>query len=160
MYKRYISKQKAVAIIFMISFSLLTTFLALSSLSIIGLGDLLPTQQSLILAIIIAMGLGFIKSKTITKVNISYKKAFLIGMGLFLVILPLFDIGAIFMMQNQFHGTSTFTTKWSEYFTLYLFIVIYSFIFVGSWLSVISGFIFMAFNKFFSQTLSNTISVE
>lgn len=153
MYKSFISKQKNIAIIYMLTFSIITTILALSSLSLIGLGNLLPTQQSLFLAISIAVGLGFIKSKTINLNNISYKKAFLIGVGLFLLLLPLFDIGAIFMMKNQFHGTNTFNTKWSEYFTLYVFIVIYSFIFVGSWLSIISGFIFMIFNKFIYPSL-------
>ena len=159
MYKKYLNKQTTVAITFMILFSVITTFIALSSLSIIGLGNLLPVQQSLILAVIISIALGFIKSKTITKINISYTKAFFIGVGLFLAILPLFDIGAIFMMQNQFHGTSTFTTKWSEYITLYLFIVIYSFVFVGSWLSIVSGFLFMIFNKIYYPTLKVANSI-
>ncbi len=147
--KALFKNQRWLACAYMLSTSLLTTLLAISALSLIGLSELLPLKNSLLLASLLAITIGLIKNRTILNTQYNYKRAFMIGMGLFLLILPLFDIGALFMMQNQFHGTDVLHSQWSEYMTLYIIILIYSFLFIGSWLSLISGLLFMGFNQLF-----------
>ena len=139
--------QPWMACVYMLVIGFLSTSLAIGALSLIGLSDLLPFKQSLCLTSILAIALGITRHTTILDTNHSMKRAFLIGMGLFLLLLPLFDVGALFMMKNQFNGTDNFHAAWSEYLTLYFFILIYSFIFVGSWLSILSGFLFIGFNR-------------
>ena len=147
MNNNYMTKEHFLACFYMLCFSILSTCLALVSLSAIGLADLLPLNSSLLLSCFIGLCIGLMKSKKITKSDMSTRQAFSLGISLFLLTLPLFDIGALFMMQNQFNGTDIFHAQLSEYFTLYVVIFIYSFIFIGSWLSVLSGFMFLIFNK-------------
>lgn len=139
--------QPWVACIFMLCVGLISTSLAIWGLSMIGLAQLLPYKESLLLSSILALFIGRTKHTIILNTHLSTKRAFLAGMGLFLLLLPFFDIGALFMMKGQFSGTDNFHAAWSEYFTLYIVILIYSFLFIGSWLSIINGFLFVLFNK-------------
>ena len=134
--------------VFMIIFGTVTSLFGLGFLSSIGLSKLLPIKPAVSLAIFLSIALGFLFRNKILKESLTTRKTFLIGCGLFLLLLPFFDLGAVAMMQNQFQGTHADHSAWSDYFTLYIIVVIYSFLFVGSWLSIISGFLFVFFNKF------------
>lgn len=147
MYYKYLNKQRWLSCLYMLCFSIISTCLALSALSSIGLSQLLPIKQSLLLSSFLGVSIGLIKFRTLTNYQLSNKRAFFIGMGLFILLLPLFDIGALFMIQNQFHGTDAFHSQLTEYFTLYLVILIYSFMFIGSWLSLVCGLMFLMFNQ-------------
>ena len=151
MNKFIINTQQVMACLYMLIFSLICTCLALLALSSIGLSGLLPFDKSLLLSSFLGLCLGLIKTKSLTHVHLSHKRAFILGLTLFLLILPLFDIGAVFMMKNQFHGTISFHDKITEYLTLYVVILIYSFLFIGSWLSLISGFIFVTLNRLINR---------
>lgn len=140
-------KPQLIACAFMVFVGLISTIVAIWALSLIGLGNLLPIKQSMLLTCLLALLLGSTKHSTILKTNHGLKRTFFIGAGLFLMLLPLFDIGAVFMMKSQFSGTDNFHASWSEYFTLYVFVLIYSFLFIGSWLSIISGLLFVGFNQ-------------
>jgi uncharacterized membrane protein len=141
------------ACVFMLSIGCISTLLAIWGLSLIGLTELLPLKESLLLTSLLALILGYSKHSIILNTNHSTKHAFFVGISLFLLLLPFFDIGALFMMKNQFNGTDNFHAAWSEYFTLYFFILIYSFIFIGSWLSIISGVLFVAFNRYIKRQI-------
>ena len=151
-----LTKKQSMAVFYMLAFSLVTTFIALKALSLLGLSSLLTTKTSLLTSSLIAISLGLMKNQTLIRKNISTKKAFLIGVLLFLMILPLFDISAVFMMQSQFSDTTSVYNSWSDYLTLYMLITLYSFVFIGSWLSIISGIMFVAFNKFILTRTTNS----
>lgn len=142
---------------FMLSIGLISTMLALWSLSIIGLNELLPYRESLLLSAILGLLIGSTKHSTILNTSLTGKRAFFAGMKLFLLLLPFFDIAALFMVKNQFSGTESFHASWSEYFTLYLVILVYSFIFIGSWLSIINGFLFAAFKHFLKLRIQRNL---
>ena len=146
-----------IACAFMLCIGVISTTLALWSLSMIGLNELLPYKESLTLSAILGLLIGSTKHSTILNASLTGKRAFFAGMKFFLVLLPFFDIAALFMVKNQFSGTDNFHASLSEYFALYLIILVYSFIFIGSWLSVINGFLFATFNHFLKLRLQRNL---
>lgn len=131
-------KAKLLACVLSIFLALSATGLALIFFSSVGLKGVLPVIPSLLLSMLIATGIGLLFSKMILRPK-SKKASF--GMGVFFlaISLPLYDIGAVFFIKNQFQGMNAFQTTLSGYAHLYCMILAYSFIFIGSWLSVLLG---------------------
>lgn len=125
-------------LIFTSGLAVLSTSVVLLFFYTVGLHGVLPVLPSYLLAIAISIIWGLVFHKQILK-HKSKTHSFLLGVILLLLSLPLFDLGAIYFIKDQFQGTQLFHANLSEYVTLYVMIVIYSVIFIGSWLSVLCG---------------------
>lgn len=142
-------QQKIYSILFAMGLAILAATTVLFFFYSVGLNGILPVWPSFLLAIVISIGWGLIFHKQILFPKNQFH-SFLLGMGLLLLSLPLFDIGALFFIKDQFQGTQLFHANFSEYATLYLMILIYSLIFIGSWLSVLCGLASVLFKKVLS----------
>jgi len=146
--KMTLNKYPFIAVsLYMIIFSSITTFLAQLVLGILGLSELLPKLQSYLLANGLAVLFGLLFYKSLLINNNNQFKTFLKGCGLFLLMLPLFDLGALYMMQTEFNGTHTHLQSFNDYITLYFVVLIYSILLVGSWLAPFSGLLFIGLHK-------------
>jgi hypothetical protein len=128
--------------------------LALFFFYTLGLGEMLPSLNSVLLSIPIAACFGAFYGPKMLE-NRTVKSSFLLGVIFLVTVLPVYDIGALFLIQSQFQGTETLQHCLTDYLILYGMIVVYSFIFVGSWLSILCGFASICLNK---VLLKNTAS--
>jgi NADH:ubiquinone oxidoreductase subunit 3 (subunit A) len=124
-----------------------TTFLALLFLKLLGLSEMLPPTNSYLLASTLALIIGLLRHESLTKPSDTTFRRFLKGAGIFMMILPLFDIGALYMIIEQVHSASTASHNLGEYLTLYMLILIYSTIFFAIWLAPVAGLLFISSQK-------------
>ncbi len=118
--------------------SIIATSMIQLMLFLLGMSDLVPIFMSFLLAIPIAWLSGLIFGLKI----ISSKKnwhCFLLGMLLILFALPVYDLCLLFLLQKIHPNMYSLGHGLKDSLTLYLLIIIYSFILIGSWLILLSG---------------------
>jgi hypothetical protein len=144
---------KLIAILYTVCMGILATSLALLFFYAIGLNGVLPIMPSMLLAICIAGTLGILFNKLLLKQK-SKAVSFFLGVFFLLISLPFFDIAALFFIRDEFQGTSAFHATFLDYGKLYLMILIYSFLFIGTWLSLICGAASMLLNQIINPLYS------
>jgi len=112
--------------------------LAFTFFSLIGLKDMLPFYKSLVMAMLTAALVGGLLGRSLLYPK-TLVKGFLTGALLILLSLPIFDLSALYFMLDYFKGTDALHHYLKEYALLYEVILIYSLIFVGSWLAILCG---------------------
>lgn len=142
------SHQTLLASAYTICLGLLATTLVLLFFKALGLGGVLPILPSILLAIVVAGFVGMLFNRTLLKQQ-SIKKSFLLGVLFLVISLPFYDLGALFLIKEQFQGTHVLQASLKDYFQLYCLILIYSFVFIGSWLSIFCGFSSIILNRMF-----------
>lgn len=118
--------------------AIIATLFTFLFFNLIGLKDMLPFYQSLVMAILTAALVGGLLGRSLLYPKTLFK-GFLTGMLLILLSLPIFDLSALYFMLDYFKGTDALHHYLKEYALLYEVILIYSLIFVGSWLAVLCG---------------------
>lgn len=107
----------------------------------VGMSELLPFFKSLFLGVLIAIPFGSYFGHKIIHLEPPYKlKAFGLGVLLFICALPFYDLGLLYLLQDTHPSLYAGGTDLKHLSILYCFIVIYSFIFSGLWLALLSGF--------------------
>ncbi|MBA3535543.1 MAG: hypothetical protein H0T84_02870 [Tatlockia sp.] len=105
-----------------------------------GVKQLIPTFQAVLLAATFAACSGAIFGEKIVHSPKPYsRKAFLWGFLMVLAALPFYDVIFLYLL-NQFHPKLLEGLSVGNVLLAYLSIVLYSFIFAGFWLAVTAGF--------------------
>lgn len=104
----------------------------------IHMSDLLPLGMSLILSVVVSYPLGALFGKSIVLAKPPYKmKCFFLGVLYFLTCLVIYDLALIFLLRD--HHPELYSPGIKAHAILYLFMLVYSSILVGSWLCILSG---------------------
>lgn len=120
--------------------SILATIFIQLGLFAFGMGDLIPLSMSFILAVPIAWCSGMIFGNRIIHSNKSCKwRCFLWGVLLMIFALLCYDLLLLFLLKNIHPGMYQLGNGLQDSLLLFLLIAIYSFILIGSWLSILSG---------------------
>lgn len=105
-----------------------------------GIKQLLPTYQAVLLATVFAACFGAIFGEKIIYTPIPYRrKAFLWGFFMVLAALPFYDIFFLYFL-NQYHPKVLDGLSFGNIILSYLFIICYSFALAGLWLAIAAGF--------------------
>jgi hypothetical protein len=105
----------------------------------IGIKQLLPTFQAVLLAAIFAACFGAIFGEKIIHCPKPYKRrVFLWGFLMVLVALPFYDIFFLYFL-NKAHPKILDGLSLGNVLLTYLFIILYSFLLAGLWLAIAAG---------------------
>ena len=136
--------------------SMIATLIIQSMLFVFGMGDLIPFFMSFLLAIPIAWMSGMIFGRLIITSNKKSKwRCFLWGFSLLLFALPLYDLCLLFLLHNVHPNMYNLGNGLKDSLILYLIIIIYSFILIGSWLSILSGLAALFLRDTFAPAILN-----
>ncbi len=124
-------------------FSLLAVIITLSLdtlLYLLGVKQLLPISEAIILAVLVSALFGALfGEKIIHSENPYYKHAFLWAFLMVLVAFPFYNLGFVYLMTT--HQSASFThATFQSLVYFYLFVLTYSFVLIGVWLAIIAGF--------------------
>ncbi|MBA2709248.1 MAG: hypothetical protein H0U57_01450 [Tatlockia sp.] len=107
---------------------------------VIGVNQLIPTFQAVLLAAGFAALFGAIFGEKIIHCAKPYSgKSFLWGFLMVLAALPFYDVIFLYLL-NQFHPKLIGDLSLGNIFIAYLSIILYSFLFAGLWLAIVAGF--------------------
>ncbi len=107
---------------------------------VIGLNQLIPTFEAVLLAAVFAAAFGAIFGEKIIHSPKPYnRKAFLWGFIMVLTALPFYDVIFLYLL-NQFHPKMLGDLSFANILIAYLFIILYSFLFAGLWMAIAAGF--------------------
>ena len=135
------STHRTIAACYFTFLSIIATFIIQAMLFLFGMGDLIPFFMSFLLSIPIAWLSGMIFGNAIiTSPKKSKWRCFLWGFSLILFALPLYDLCLLFLLHNIHPYMYNLGHGLKDSLILYLFIIIYSFVLIGSWLCLLSGF--------------------
>ncbi len=119
--------------------SIMATSLIQLLLFVFGMGDLIPLLMSYVLALPIAWLSGLLFANKIVYAQTKLK-CFLYGVLLILFTLPLYDFFLLFLLQSVHPSMYNLGHGLQDSALLFLLIIIYSFVLIGSWLIVFGGF--------------------
>ncbi len=120
--------------------AILATILVDTFLYLIGVQQIIPIFQSVLLATVLAALFGALFAHKIMHCPKPYKlKAFWWGFLMVIVAIPFYNIGLLYFMMQE-HGTTFQNTSFMQIVYLYLFSLAYVFILAGLWLAVLAGF--------------------
>ncbi|MBA2651933.1 MAG: hypothetical protein H0U73_06695 [Tatlockia sp.] len=106
----------------------------------IGIKQLIPTYQAVVLAVLFAAGFGALFGEKIIHRPKPYKrKAFLWGFLMVLIALPFYDVVFLYLL-NKYHPKMLEGLSFGNIVLAYLFVVLYSFLLAGLWLALAAGF--------------------
>jgi hypothetical protein len=138
--KPSIPNPRLIAAIYFALLAVIATFLLDITLMSLGVIELLPIFQSIILAAIIAAIFGGLFGKLIILSPKPYKmKAFIWGFLMVIAALPFYCLGLLYFFSlhhPELYDGSTI----GHYLALYGFLLLYSFILAGLWLAIVAGF--------------------
>ncbi|MCP0913106.1 MULTISPECIES: hypothetical protein [Legionella] len=105
----------------------------------LGVEQVLPLYQGILLAVLVAAIFGALFGKLIVYSTAPYRThAFWWAVLMVLVALPVYDLGLLYLLSSQ--GRSLFTeANAAELIYLYFFLLFYSLILVGIWLALLAG---------------------
>lgn len=132
---------RIIAAIFYTIISLLATILVQLMLHGFGMGELIPWHYSLLLTPPIAWCSAWCFGRLIIFGKSRRKLlCFFWGVCVVLVSLPLYDLCLLFLLRHIHPSMYRAGESLAAYFQLYLMMVCYSLILIGSWLALLSGF--------------------
>jgi hypothetical protein len=124
-------------------FSLLAVIITIvldTILYAMGITQLIPTFEALILAFLFAACFGAIFGEKIIHTPKPYgRKAFLWGFLMVIAALPFYDVIFLYLL-NKHHPTMLEGLSFGNVVLAYLFVVLYSFLLAGLWLAIAAGF--------------------
>ncbi len=134
-----ISNPRLIAGIYFGLLSVVGTILINAFLTLIGIQELIPVFESILIGVLVAGVTGALFGEQIVHCKKPYKKK-VFGLGFIMVIasLPIFDLGLVFCMLLE-HTTPTNLLAIQSMVYLYLVVLAYSYILFGFWLAIASG---------------------
>lgn len=106
----------------------------------LGMEKLLPIYKAIFLAVTVAALSAALFGKRIIQSPTPYHmRVFLWGFFMVILALPIYDLGLVYFIQ-EYHPAKFAHATGYVLLQLYLFVLIYSFIIVGLWLAILSGF--------------------
>ncbi|MFA5959238.1 MAG: hypothetical protein WC785_01820 [Tatlockia sp.] len=134
-----ISNPRLLAAIYFGVLSVVSTIIIDTVLYAIGMEQILPTFQAILLAVVVASSFGALFGKWIVHCKKPYRrKAFLLGFGMVVSAVPLYALLFLYLLHKHHPHAFVDFTLWHVFIT-YLFILFYCFIFVGLWLALAAG---------------------
>lgn len=134
-----ISNPRLLAAIYFGLLSVVGTILINAFLTTIGIEELIPVFQSIILGVIVASSTGAIFGESVVHCKKPYKaKTFWLGFIMVIASLPVFDLGLVLLMDEA-HSSLFATVKFHSMVYLYLVVLVYSYILFGFLLAIASG---------------------
>ncbi|STY30047.1 Uncharacterised protein [Legionella wadsworthii] len=119
--------------------SVVGTILINGFLTIIGIKELVPLFEAIILGMVVASITGAIFGKNIVHCPRPYKlKTFFLGFIMVLLSLPFFDLGLLFFMYTS-ENPSMAIANAHDFISAYLLVLGYSYILFGFLLAIASG---------------------
>lgn len=104
-------------------------------------GHLIPFFWSLLLSLVVAILFGALFGKAIISSSPPYKaRCFILGILIVLLSVPVYDIGLLFILKDRHPTMYHVANNIKSYGFFYLFLLIYTYILVASWLCIVSGF--------------------
>lgn len=134
--------------------SIIATALIQLALFSLGMGDLIPKLMGFFLALPTGFIAGLLFGNAIIS-STSKWRCFLWGFLMVWVMLPLYDLCLLFLLQNVHPGMYKLGSELQDYLMLYLLIITYSFVLIGSWLSILSGFSAIYLKNYFAPNVMN-----
>ncbi|ARG98050.1 hypothetical protein [Legionella micdadei] len=105
----------------------------------VGVEQILPTFQAILLAVVLASCFGALFGERIIYSQQPYRrKAFLWGFMMVLAALPIYAL-IFFYLFKEHHPHAFAELSFSNLFVTYLFILLYSFLVAGFWLAIAAG---------------------
>ncbi|MBA2657113.1 MAG: hypothetical protein H0U70_09035 [Tatlockia sp.] len=106
----------------------------------IGVKQLIPTFQAILLAVVFASSFGALFGKKIIFTPKPYKRsAFLWGFLMVIAALPFYDVIFLYLL-NRYHPKMLEGLSFANVILSYFFVMIYSFLLSGLWLALAAGF--------------------
>lgn len=119
--------------------SVVGTILINGFLTILGVKEIVPLFQSILLGMVVASAMGSLFGEAIIHCPKPYKlKTFLLGFLMVIVSLPFFDLGLLLFM-NQTENQLLTLTNTHNIIAAYFMILIYSYLLFGFLLAIASG---------------------
>ncbi len=151
-----INSPRTIAACYYTFLSLIATSIIQIVLHLLGYAHLIPLLISFAVSSSIAFFSGMLFGKKIIYSNPLRKfNCFLWGMALILFALPIFDFFLLFCIKDIPFKQYNFSNTLQDQFLIYLMLLIYSMILVGSWLSMIGGFAALYLRDNFVPNLLN-----
>lgn len=126
-----------------IYFSLLAIILTIAidtSIYLLGIEQLLPVAQEILLSVMISALFGALFGERIVhSTKPFYMHVFFWAVLMVILALPIYNIGFLFLFKEHHHLVFTHTTL-TQLGYLYLLIMVYSFLLIGVWLAIVAGF--------------------
>lgn len=135
-----ISNPRLLSAVYFSLLSIIATIIIDSIFYMMGVEQVLPLWQGILLAVVLAGGFGALFGEKIVHSRAPYREhVFWFGFLMVLLALPIYDLVLLFLLKNQ--GNSLFTrASSSDLVSLYFFLLLYSAILVGIWLALLAGF--------------------
>ncbi|MBL7480433.1 hypothetical protein [Legionella bononiensis] len=134
------SNPRILAAIYFGLLSVVGTIIINAFLDSIGVDQIIPVFQAVILGIVVAACSGAVFGESIVHCKKPYKsKTFWLGFSMVIASLPLFDLGLLLFMSEE--NAKLFSiAKFHDLVYFYLVILAYSYILFGIVLAIIAGF--------------------
>ncbi|WP_233586481.1 hypothetical protein [Legionella sp. km772] len=134
-----ISNPRLIAAIYFGLLSVVGTILINAFLTLIGIQELIPVFESILIGVLVAGCTGAIFGEQIVHCKKPYKqRVFWLGFIMVLASLPVFDLGLVFCMLAE-HTTPSSLLGIKSMVYLYLVVLAYSYVLFGIWLAIASG---------------------
>ncbi|WP_028388008.1 hypothetical protein [Legionella fairfieldensis] len=136
----FISNPRLISAAYFGVLAVVVTIIIDSTLYAIGIKQILPAFQAILLAVVVASLFGAIFGKQIIYSKKPYRwKAFLWGFLMVIAALPFYDLIFFFLFKKHSSHAFPGDASLGELAFSYLLIVIYSFLVAGLWLAIAAG---------------------
>ncbi|KTD74693.1 hypothetical protein [Legionella waltersii] len=133
------SNPRLLAAIYFGLLSVVGTILINALLTTIGIEEIIPVYQAVILGMIVSSCTAAIFGESIVHCKYPYKrKVFWLGFAMVMCSLPIFDLGIVFLMREE-NAKLFAVTSLSSMVLFYLVTLAYSYVLFGVVLAVASG---------------------
>lgn len=134
-----ISNPRLIAAIYFGLLSVVGTILTDAFLTLIGIQELIPVFESILIGVVVAACTGALFGEQIVHCKKPYKKrVFLLGFIMVIASLPVFVLGLVFFMLAE-HSTPSTLVGIQSMVYLYIEVLAYSYVLFGVWLAIASG---------------------
>ena len=135
----YISNPRLIAAIYFGLLSVVGTILIDAFLTTIGVQEIVPVFQSIILGMIVASCMGALFGEHIVHCHQPYKmRSFILGFIMVIASLPIFVLGMVYLMKQP-HSNFMNLSETHSMIYVYLVALAYSYVLFGIWLAIASG---------------------
>jgi hypothetical protein len=134
-----ISNPRLIAAIYFGLLSVVGTILIDAFLTTIGIQEIIPVFQSIILGVIVASCTGALFGESIVHCKEPYKmRTFMLGFIMVIASLPVFVLGMVYLMKQP-HSNFMNLSQTHDMFYVYIVALAYSYVLFGIWLAIASG---------------------
>ena len=134
-----LSNPRTLAAVFFSMLAIIATLVVDMVLYALGIKQLVPISEAILLGVIVALFFGALFGERIVHSQKPYTKhVFFWAFLMVVVALPVYNIGIIYLMREN-HITLFSHASLKQLVSLYLFVLMYSFILAGVWLAILAG---------------------